>query len=62
VFFFISDLDNKRAGLWLIKLTDWIVQRWSDVSALQVATADAYIANHIMQHIVLICHLVTQML
>ena len=28
--YFTSDFDNRRARLWMIKLTDWIVQRWSD--------------------------------
>jgi len=42
VVFFTSDFDNRRAGLWLQKLTDWIVQRQTDVSALQIATLDAY--------------------
>jgi len=27
VVYFTSDFDNRRAGVWLIKLTDWIVQR-----------------------------------
>ena len=40
--FFTSGFDNRRAGLWLQKLTDWIVQRQSDVSALQIAALDAY--------------------
>jgi len=37
------------------------VWRWKDASALQVATSDAYIANHILQNIVTF-ELVTQML
>ena len=28
--YFTSDFNNRRAGLWMIKLTDWIAQRWSD--------------------------------
>jgi len=27
VVYFTSHFDNRRAGVWLIKLTDWIVQR-----------------------------------
>jgi len=27
VVYFTSDFDNRHAGVWLIKLTDWIVQR-----------------------------------
>jgi len=46
VVFFTSDFDNGRAGLWLIKLTDWNLQRRSDVSALQVATSDAYCQSY----------------
>ena len=42
VVFFTSDFDNRSAGLWLVKLTDWNVQRRCDVSALQVAISDAY--------------------
>jgi len=42
VVFFTSDFDNRSAGLWLVKLTEWIVQRRCDVSALQVAISDAY--------------------
>ena len=38
VVFFTSDLNNGHAGLWLMKLTDWIAQQQSDVSAVQVAT------------------------
>jgi len=30
VVYFTSDFDNRRARLWMIKLTDWTVQRWSD--------------------------------
>jgi len=46
VVFFTSDFDNRRAGFWLIKLTDWIAQRRSNVSALQVATSDAYCQSY----------------
>jgi len=28
--YFTSNFDNRRARLWLIKLTDWTLQRWSD--------------------------------
>jgi len=28
--FFISAFDNRRAGLWVIKLKDWNAQAWSD--------------------------------
>jgi len=30
VVYFTSDFDNRRVGLWMIKLTDWTVQRWFD--------------------------------
>jgi len=53
VVYFTSDFDNRRAGLCMIKLTDWIVQRRSDDGKMyssSVATSDAYIANHILQH------------
>ena len=30
VVYFTSNFDNRRTGLWIIKLTDWTVQRWSD--------------------------------
>ena len=31
VVYFTSDFDIRRAGLWMVKLTDWtVVQRWSD--------------------------------
>jgi len=28
--YFITDFDNRRGGLRMIKLTDWTVQRWSE--------------------------------
>jgi len=28
--YYTSDFDNGRARLWMIKLTDWTLQRWSD--------------------------------
>jgi len=53
VVFFTSDFENRSAGLRLKKLTDWIVQWWPDVSALQIANW-VHIANHhIIQYIVL---------
>jgi len=30
VVYFTSDFDNRHAGLCMIKLKDWIVQRWSN--------------------------------
>jgi len=30
VVYFTLDFDDRCAGLWMIKLTDWAVQRWSD--------------------------------
>jgi len=30
VVYFTLDFDDRRAGLWMIKLTDWTVQLWSD--------------------------------
>jgi len=30
VVYFTSDFDDRRAGLRMIKLTDWTVQRWPD--------------------------------
>jgi len=30
VVYFTLDFDDRRAGLWMIKLTDWTVQRCSD--------------------------------
>jgi len=30
VIYFTSDFDNRRARLWIIKLTGWTLQRWSD--------------------------------
>jgi len=30
VVYFTSDLDNRRARLWMIKLTHWTMQQWSD--------------------------------
>jgi len=30
VVYFTSNFDTRRTGLWIIKLTDWTVQRWSD--------------------------------
>jgi len=45
VVFFTSDFDNRSAGLRLKKLTDWIVQWWPDVSALQIANW-MHIVNH----------------
>jgi len=30
VVYFTSDFDNRRARLWMIKLTDWTLQQWFD--------------------------------
>ena len=39
---FTSDFDNRRAGVWLIKLTYWLYNGF----ALQFATWDAYCQSY----------------